>query len=131
MFFFFFKQKTAYEMRISDWSSDVCSSGLIDYCPKCRGVWLDRGELDKLIERSAQPAQPAAPQPQYHQPSYQQPSYGKPHKKRKSMLGEIFDFCSKSAPLPTESTAPQFRGRDSPTRGRRSGRSEARRIGNG
>src|SRR3546814_3314528 len=30
MFFFFFKQKTAYEMRISDWSSDVCSSDLID-----------------------------------------------------------------------------------------------------
>src|SRR3546814_12915883 len=28
MFFFFFKQKTAYEMRISDWSSDVCSSDL-------------------------------------------------------------------------------------------------------
>jgi Zn-finger nucleic acid-binding protein len=26
----------------------------IDYCPKCRGVWLDRGELDKLIEREAQ-----------------------------------------------------------------------------
>lgn len=24
----------------------------IDYCPKCRGVWLDRGELDKIIERS-------------------------------------------------------------------------------
>src|SRR3546814_2026797 len=31
MFFFFFKQKTAYEMRISDWSSDVCSSDLCDY----------------------------------------------------------------------------------------------------
>src|SRR3546814_3469790 len=30
--FFFFKQKTAYEMRISDWSSDVCSSDLLDYC---------------------------------------------------------------------------------------------------
>src|SRR3546814_12852544 len=30
LFFFFFKQKTAYEMRISDWSSDVCSSDLID-----------------------------------------------------------------------------------------------------
>src|SRR3546814_5201209 len=29
--FFFFKQKTAYEMRISDWSSDVCSSDLVDY----------------------------------------------------------------------------------------------------
>lgn len=26
----------------------------IDYCPKCRGVWLDRGELDKIIERSQQ-----------------------------------------------------------------------------
>lgn len=26
----------------------------IDYCPKCRGVWLDRGELDKIVERSAQ-----------------------------------------------------------------------------
>lgn len=38
----------------------------IDYCPECRGVWLDRGELDKLIERSerenmaASPPQPAA-----------------------------------------------------------------------
>lgn len=34
----------------------------IDYCPKCRGVWLDRGELDKLIERVAVAA-PAAPAP--------------------------------------------------------------------
>jgi len=32
----------------------------IDYCPKCRGVWLDRGELDKVIERSSANA-PAAP----------------------------------------------------------------------
>src|SRR3546814_18361786 len=31
MFFFFFKQKTAYEMRISDWSSDVCSSDLLTF----------------------------------------------------------------------------------------------------
>jgi Zn-finger nucleic acid-binding protein len=35
----------------------------IDYCPQCRGVWLDRGELDKIIERSAPPAAPQAPQP--------------------------------------------------------------------
>jgi Zn-finger nucleic acid-binding protein len=28
----------------------------IDYCPKCRGVWLDRGELDKIIDRAADPA---------------------------------------------------------------------------
>lgn len=37
----------------------------IDYCPQCRGVWLDRGELDKLIERGAftqQPSTPAQPQ---------------------------------------------------------------------
>src|ERR1700754_2723176 len=31
----------------------------IDYCPKCRGVWLDRGELDKIIERAAPEAPPA------------------------------------------------------------------------
>jgi len=42
----------------------------IDYCPKCRGIWLDRGELDKLLERAASPAQgmpmaaaPSAPAP--------------------------------------------------------------------
>src|SRR5512133_1684004 len=37
----------------------------IDYCPKCRGVWLDRGELDKIIERSiqAEPAPAHAPPP--------------------------------------------------------------------
>lgn len=31
----------------------------IDYCPQCRGVWLDRGELDKIIERSARELAPA------------------------------------------------------------------------
>jgi Zn-finger nucleic acid-binding protein len=36
----------------------------IDYCPACRGVWLDRGELDKIIERTdASPAQAEAPRP--------------------------------------------------------------------
>jgi Zn-finger nucleic acid-binding protein len=33
----------------------------IDYCPTCRGVWLDRGELDKILERSAAEAGPAVP----------------------------------------------------------------------
>lgn len=59
----------------------------IDYCPNCRGVWLDRGELDKLLERAGQGAAP----PQQHQ---QQPHYGhqKPHyKHKKSWLSEIFD----------------------------------------
>src|SRR3990170_883711 len=41
----------------------------IDYCPKCRGVWLDRGELDKIIEKSAaQEMQQHAPAPQAPQP---------------------------------------------------------------
>lgn len=35
----------------------------IDYCPQCRGVWLDRGELDKVIERSSREAAQAAPAP--------------------------------------------------------------------
>ncbi len=60
----------------------------IDYCPKCRGVWLDRGELDKIIELSA-PA--AASQPaqrtmaQSHDPRRRQ-------KKKDSFLSELFDF---------------------------------------
>lgn len=70
----------------------------IDYCPKCRGVWLDRGELDKLIERSAS-AQPASAEAPYGQRPEAPPQYGGPqhydpryHKKRKSLLGELFDF---------------------------------------
>jgi Zn-finger nucleic acid-binding protein len=41
----------------------------IDYCPTCRGVWLDRGELDKIIERNSADMAGAAPRQQ--QPSYQ------------------------------------------------------------
>jgi uncharacterized protein len=71
----------------------------IDYCPQCRGVWLDRGELDKIIERSAAPApQQAAPQPNYapqqqhYAPQRHDPYYGKPgYKKKKNWLEEIFD----------------------------------------
>src|SRR3546814_6275976 len=48
MFFFFFKQKTAYEMRISDWSSDVCSSDLFtaESSQSPEEVWIADGELD-------------------------------------------------------------------------------------
>src|SRR3546814_10303177 len=45
--FFFFKQKTAYEMRISDWSSDVCSSDLIQL-PKARLAALDRANIGNV-----------------------------------------------------------------------------------
>ncbi len=67
----------------------------IDYCPACRGVWLDRGELDKLIERagtppSAQAAAPVSRQPDFVDSDYHQ---GQRHHKyrRKSWLSEIFD----------------------------------------
>lgn len=61
----------------------------IDYCPQCRGVWLDRGELDKIIERVAvaeapppRPAVPPPPQPSAWAPppqaGYQQPGYQPP-----------------------------------------------------
>jgi hypothetical protein len=74
----------------------------IDYCPDCRGVWLDRGELDKIIERavpqemSPPPQPPHAPQPNFHA-NGQAPGYGhgyshgqKPYRK-KSFLEELFD----------------------------------------
>lgn len=84
----------------------------IDYCPRCRGVWLDRGELDKIIERNAQ--YQAAPAPQQPQPGAApwgggggQPQYGQPYReehggyghggkghhgrKHRSFLGDLFD----------------------------------------
>ncbi|MEQ8393969.1 zf-TFIIB domain-containing protein [Thalassobaculum sp.] len=70
----------------------------IDYCPKCRGVWLDRGELDKIIERSATEAPPAPAPAAAPQPTYGYEPRGKHHGggkhggyRRKSWLQEIFD----------------------------------------
>lgn len=70
----------------------------IDYCPTCRGVWLDRGELDKIIERNSQQqaaAQPHSPvQGAWDQQDQQRGfsrGHGKPHKRRKSFLEELFD----------------------------------------
>ena len=52
----------------------------IDYCPSCRGVWLDRGELDQIIERSHQayaPQRPAATEPEKRKRGYEDsPSLG-------------------------------------------------------
>lgn len=86
-------------MRTSDqvaaMSCPVCRTPLamsdrqgieIDYCPQCRGIWLDRGELDKIIERSA-PAEPAPRQ--YPEGHY---IHGQRYpKKRKHWLAEILD----------------------------------------
>lgn len=63
----------------------------IDYCPDCRGVWLDRGELDKIIERSSQNTK------NYSDENFQGRQYHPKesdyrYKKRKGLLGEIFDF---------------------------------------
>ena len=72
----------------------------IDYCPKCRGVWLDRGELDKIIERSeegatAQPAQPAPQQPYQPDYRYEGGHHGSKHggyrRGHDSFLGRLFD----------------------------------------
>lgn len=61
----------------------------IDYCPTCRGVWLDRGELDKIIERSAPAAAPAAAAPRREE--YVEERAPR-RKKRGSFLDDIFDF---------------------------------------
>ena len=91
----------------------------IDYCPKCRGVWLDRGELDKILDRSVAAAGsamvgfPGPPpgdwrhdddddddrrrhygQPGHGQTGYGQQGYGQPgyRRRRESWLGDLFDF---------------------------------------
>jgi uncharacterized protein len=95
------------ESQVAAMSCPVCRIPLsmsdrqgieIDFCPQCRGVWLDRGELDKIIERSVAPSAPppqAAPQAPYPQQGYgQQPHYGQKdyrYKKPKHWLKEIFD----------------------------------------
>ncbi len=64
----------------------------IDYCPQCRGVWLDRGELDKIIERSGRDVpvqtQQAPAAQQFGQQSHHKQGYPK---RRKSFLEELFD----------------------------------------
>ena len=70
----------------------------IDYCPQCRGVWLDRGELDKLIERGAREAagaQPASPGQRPPHPGHRESHRDDDryrYRKKKSLLGELFDF---------------------------------------
>ncbi|GAA1868732.1 zf-TFIIB domain-containing protein [Myceligenerans crystallogenes] len=78
----------------------------IDYCPQCRGVWLDRGELDKIIDRAidseiaaenarptAAPAAPTTPQPVPPQPAGYpaQPQYGERHYDERHYEGRRHD----------------------------------------
>jgi len=63
----------------------------IDYCPDCRGVWLDRGELDKIIERSSQSTKNVPHENYPDRPRY--PTDRDYHyKRKKGLLGELFDF---------------------------------------
>ena len=87
----------------------------IDYCPKCRGIWLDRGELDKIIERSnPQTAEKSLPVNSFvsnhrndynddyddhnnhnYQKAHFEPGYDKhvnPVRRKKGFLGDLFDF---------------------------------------
>ncbi len=78
----------------------------IDHCPRCRGVWLDRGELDKILDRTyaAPPAYASPPPPQYgtvHSgPRYDDDDdrkrhgygHGHPHRKKRGFLDDLFDF---------------------------------------
>jgi Zn-finger nucleic acid-binding protein len=72
----------------------------IDYCPQCRGVWLDRGELDKIIERAMASATATAPSRGTAQAPYRDyPERRKDEdedryrsKKRRGFLGDLFDF---------------------------------------
>jgi Zn-finger nucleic acid-binding protein len=81
----------------------------IDYCPECRGVWLDRGELDKIIDRAESEFRAATPAPAPAQPAfppqpprmddrsrdfdrgYDNRGYGYGRKKKESWLSELFD----------------------------------------
>lgn len=76
----------------------------IDYCPQCRGVWLDRGELDKIIERSEQATPPSRSEPRTEKRTEQRPEPrreglfdddyddDRERKRRKrGFLGDLFD----------------------------------------
>ena len=73
----------------------------IDYCPSCRGVWLDRGELDKLMEKAAAldggartqagPATSRPARPDFVDSDYRHKSGQHGYPRRKSWLSEIFD----------------------------------------
>jgi len=78
----------------------------IDYCPQCRGVWLDRGELDKIIERVAAYEAPPSPSiqdvrkrknddPEFYDDDYyedRQRRSAPGHTRRKSFLDDVFDI---------------------------------------
>lgn len=73
---------------------------LIDVCPQCRGVWMDRGELEKLLElvgsRSSGERTPHRPEPRHERQRYESPRYddreGYEKRKKRKKRFELFDF---------------------------------------
>ena len=64
----------------------------IDYCPECRGIWLDRGELEKLVERDEKTYQDVKREyKDDYEDKYEHKKYPK-KKRRESFLGEVFDI---------------------------------------
>ena len=63
----------------------------IDYCPNCRGIWLDRGELDKIIERSGNGDLSQKRSDEGFRRDSDYPTQGY-KKKKESFLGDLFDF---------------------------------------
>ena len=68
----------------------------IDYCPSCRGIWLDRGELDKLLERAAQQGSTTAnshvrERHPKHDDDDRYKTHHQQHRHSKSWLSDIFD----------------------------------------
>lgn len=70
----------------------------IDYCPACRGVWLDKGELDKMLDYATQlnstdfrSASQGYPSQHFQKHPKYTAGYNKPYKK-KSFLSDLFDF---------------------------------------
>ncbi|MCC7233197.1 MAG: zf-TFIIB domain-containing protein [Bacteroidia bacterium] len=66
----------------------------IDYCPNCRGVWLDRGELDKILEKAIS-SEKSETSPRQSQPVYQEQKHFGSHDyykhRKKHWLSELFD----------------------------------------
>lgn len=74
----------------------------IDYCPQCRGVWLDRGELDKIIERSV-PSAPAPAREERRERDYDRRDYDRDYdrKREKEYDKHYDDYKKKKKKKPT------------------------------
>lgn len=63
----------------------------IDYCPKCRGIWLDKGELDKIIELSTSSSCDEKSYKEHYE-KYKNDDKHHKKKKKKTLLAELFDL---------------------------------------